>query len=96
MSFLKNLFGLGGANEADATPKVIAEEEYKGYRIAAVHMSAGGEFQLAGWVKKEVDGETKVHNFVRADRLPSKDDVAVVALDKARQLVDEQGDSLFR
>lgn len=96
MSFLKTLFG-GGKNEgAGGEPKELGREEYKGFVIRAIEMKAGGEYQLCGAVEKEIDGETKVHNFIRADRMSSADQVATLALSKGRQIIDEQGDNLFR
>jgi hypothetical protein len=93
MSFWKNLFGGGGeARQAAPAPG----EEYKGFTIRATPMSVGSEYQLAGRIEKDVGGELKVHEFVRADRLSSRDEAASFALAKARQLIDEQGEDLFR
>lgn len=95
MSFLKSLFGGGAAR--DAGPKrALAEEEYKGYTIRAVEMRAGAQYQLAGRVEKDIGGEIKVHEFIRADTLPDRDEVTAASLAKGRQLVDEQGEALFR
>ena len=58
-------------------------------------MSVGSEYQLAGRIEKEIGGELKVHEFVRADRLSSRDEATSFALAKARQIIDEQGDGLF-
>jgi len=94
MSFLSKLFG--GSGGADAGPaKPAAEEEYKGYLIKAVPMQVGGEHQLSGTVEKTIGGELRVHRFVRADRLSTRDEAASRAIDKGRQLIDEQGDRLF-
>ena len=74
--------------------KALAEEDYKGFTIKAVAMSAGGEHQLAGAIEKEIGGELKTYNFVRADKFSSRDDATAMSLAKGRQLVDEQGDGL--
>lgn len=95
MSFLKTLFGGGGDKQAEAGAKVLGAEDYNGFAIRAVQMKVGSEFQLCGEVEKEIDGEAKVHKFIRADRLPSADAAASAALAKGKQLVDEQGDRLF-
>jgi hypothetical protein len=95
MSFLKSLFG-GGSKAGEAgPPKAAAEEEYKGYLIKATPMAVGGEHQLSGTIEKEVGGQLKSYRFVRADRLSTRDDAAARAIDKGRQLIDEQGDRLF-
>jgi hypothetical protein len=93
MSFWKNLFGGGGGEPASAPQS--AGEEYKGFVIRATLMAVGSEFQLAGRIEKDVDGERRTYDFVRADRLSSRDDAESLALAKARQIIDEQGTSLF-
>jgi len=92
MSFWKSLFGGGGARE-EAAP---AGEEYKGFVIRGTPMQEGGGFQLAGRIEKTIGGEQKVYDFVRADRLSSRDEAVSMALAKGRQIIDEQGDHLFR
>ncbi|WP_404402915.1 HlyU family transcriptional regulator [Pelagibacterium halotolerans] len=94
MSFLKSLFG--GGEKKPAMPKVDAHEEYEGYTIKAVLMQAGGEYQIAGTIEKEIDGELKIYKFIRADKFTSKEDAIVATLGKGRQLIKEQGTSLFR
>lgn len=98
MSFWKNLFGGGGSSSEpkSSEPAVLGEESYKGFTIKAIQMQAGSEYQLAGQIDKEVDGEMKTYSFVRADRFSSKDDVASFALTKGRQIIDEQGDGIYR
>jgi len=98
MSFLKNLFGGGGGGDdgAPGAARVLESIEYKGFTVRALEMRVGGEFQLCGEVAKEIDGETKVHKFIRADRLPSADAAKGASTAKGCQLVDEQGDKLFR
>ncbi len=95
MSFWKSLFGGGGAPKSDE-PVVVGEESYKGHTIRAVTMMNGREFQLAGTIEKVIDGETRTYNFVRADRFASRDDMSNVALSKGRQIIDEQGDGIYR
>jgi len=94
MSFLKKLFGNGSGGSAGG-PKVLDSEEYQGFTIKAIEMRVGGEFQLCGAVEKEIGGEMKVHDFIRADRLASGEQAASAALGKGRQIVDEQGEGIF-
>lgn len=96
MSFLKKLFG-GGKAPAPGPAKPTAETEYKGFTLRAEpYPSEGGQFQTAGTVLKAFDGEVKEHRFIRADRFGILDDATEFSLQKARQLVDEQGDRMFR
>jgi hypothetical protein len=94
MSFLKALFG--GGKSGDAGPaKAAAQEEYKGFTIKATPTAIGSEHQLAGTIEKLVGSELKTYKFVRADRLSTRDEAASRAIDKGRQLIDEQGERLF-
>lgn len=99
MSFWKNLFGGGGGSGSagkSIEPAVVAEEAYKGFTVKSLIMPVGSEYQLAGLIEKEIDGELKSYKFVRADRFSSKEDVVSFALAKGRQIIDEQGDGIFR
>ncbi|KKB10092.1 HlyU family transcriptional regulator [Devosia chinhatensis] len=96
MSFFKKLFGGGSASQEPQGDKVLGEESYKGFQIKAIEMKAGSELQLAGLIEKEIDGETKSYRFIRADRMSSVDDLIALALSKGRQIVDEQGNGIYR
>ena|SRR3569623_773914 len=93
MSFWKNLFGGGGGA---AEPEAAAGEEYKGFIIRPTPMAVGSEYQLAGVIEKTINGEAKSYKFVRADRMSSRDEAASFALAKGRQIIDEQGDGVFK
>ena len=96
MSFLSRLFGRAASAEPEPA-KPAATAEHNGFTIRAEpYKTEGGQFQTAGAVTRTVDGETKEHRFVRADRFMSLDEAAEFALHKGRQLIDEQGDRMFR
>lgn len=96
MSFWKNLFGGGTASGAPEGDKVMEQESYKGFVIKAIEMKAGGELQLAGIIEKDVGGEPKSYRYIRAERMASRDDLIPLALAKGRQIIDEQGEHIFR
>lgn len=96
MSFWKNLFGGGSSDAAPVGDKVLGEEGYKGFVIKAIEMRAGSELQLAGMIEKELGGELKTYRFIRADRMSSPDDLTALALAKGRQIIDEQGEGIYR
>lgn len=97
MSFLKRLFGLGGAGaENDKAQAEPVSSEHKGFVILATPFSEAGQFQTCGLIRKEIDGEMKEHKFIRADRFATMDDAVNITLIKARQIIDEQGEGLFR
>jgi hypothetical protein len=96
MSFLSRLFGGSKQETAPAGDAVMGEENYKGFLIKAIEMKAGSELQLAGTIEKTIEGELKTYRFIRADRMSSRDDLVALALGKGRQIIDEQGDHIFR
>ena len=90
MSLLKRLFG------GNAAPAEIPSEEYKGYTITPEPIREGGKFRLAAKITKEIDGEVKVHQLIRADMLQSEDIARKEGAAKAQMVIDQQGDSIFR
>jgi len=94
MSFLKSLFGR--KETQPAAPVALKSVEHQGFTIRAMPFLEGGQHQLAGVIEKEIDGEMKSHRFIRADRFPGAEEAADFALVKGRQLIDEQGERLFK
>lgn len=95
MSFLKSLFG--GRKTAEAKPAgPLKSIEHNGFTIHATPYQEGGQWQLCGVVEKTIDGELKSHRFVRADRFPAVAEATDFTLVKGQQLVDQQGEAIFR
>jgi len=95
MSFLKSLFGRKDtAPAAPAGP--LKSIEHNGFTIHATPYQEGGQYQLCGVVEKLIDGEVRTHRFVRADRFPGAQEAADFTLVKGQQLVDQQGEGIFR
>ena len=93
MSFLKKLFGSGKPAEP-AGP--LASAEHDGFTIHATPYQENGQWQLCGEIEKEIAGTMKRHRFVRADRFASQQDAIDMSLMKARQIIDQSGEKLFR
>ncbi|HEY8579103.1 MAG TPA: HlyU family transcriptional regulator [Beijerinckiaceae bacterium] len=93
MSFWKKLLGLDGAPAAAAPPPT---ETHEGYVIAATPYEANGRWQLCGVITKEIDGVAKEHRFVRADTFDTRKDAEQMTFAKARQMIAQMGDGVFR
>lgn len=90
MSFLKKFFGGGGG---DPTAKA---ETYKDFTIFSEPIKDGATWRIAARIEKEVDGDVKVHQMVRADTLQSFDEAVEASTNKAKALIDQQGETIFR
>ncbi len=93
--FLRRLLRPGGgepaAREESGTPV-----EYKGYVIRPLARRKGSEWLTTGVITKTVADETREHRFVRVDTHSSRDAAEAFTVTKAKQLIDEQGERLFR
>ncbi|HEX8665521.1 MAG TPA: HlyU family transcriptional regulator [Beijerinckiaceae bacterium] len=97
VSFLKAIWswlaGGGGGAASDEAP--MEAVEYKGYRIRPAPYVAPGGFQTAGVIEKDAPDGMKEHRFIRAETHPSRDDAAAFAVQKGRQIIDQQGERMF-
>ena len=91
---LKGLLGrlFGGAR----TEPEIPAEDYRGYRIRPTPYSRNGQFQTCGVIEKDFPDGAREHRFIRAEMHPSREGAVQFTLTKARQIIDEQGDRIFR
>ena len=85
MSLLSKLFG---KSSAPAEPAGI---DYQGFTITPRPMPADGQWRLSAVIEK--DGKT--HHLIRADTLRSSQEADKAAIEKAKQVIDRQGDRLF-
>lgn len=94
MSFFSKIFGSKPKNKNNE-PVILGTEDYNGYKIEALEMKQGSEFMLAGLISKTIDDELKTKKFIRADRLHSKEQASNTAINKGKQIIDQEGDALF-
>ncbi|WP_422370272.1 HlyU family transcriptional regulator [Hoeflea sp.] len=94
---LGSIRGLFGGNGSARRPEPANEPEtYKECRIYAEPMAEGSQWRLAGRIVKGEGPDAREHRLVRADLFSSRDETISATLRKARQVIDEQGDALFR
>lgn len=91
MSLLSKLFG--GAKAAE---KAAQSVEYQGFAITPTPIREGSKFRISARIDKDVAGEMLSHTLIRADVMDGMDDAAEASLRKAKQMIDEQGEGLFR
>jgi hypothetical protein len=95
MSLFSALFGRGGKSAETANAKVADPVAYKGFVIRAAPYKNNGQYQTAGVIERDVEGVRKEHRFIRADAYASYDDAVTFTVNKARQIIDLQGDRIF-
>ncbi|ASJ75236.1 HlyU family transcriptional regulator [Granulosicoccus antarcticus] len=94
-TILGKIFG-NGDNKASAVATAEEAVEYKGVMITAAPINEGGQFRTAGTISKEIDGEQRSVQFVRADINSDRQSAVAHSERKAQQIVDEQGDAIFK
>jgi hypothetical protein len=88
MNFLSRLFG-------KSEPKAPAAILHKDFRIFPQPIKEGAVFRIAARVEKDFGAETKVHSLIRADTRNTTDEAVESSIAKAKQAIDQLGDSLF-
>lgn len=91
MSILSRLFGRPSAPKPEPEPVT-----YKDFRIFVEPIREGGRFRVAARIEREIEGEIRSHQMIRADTCESADAAEEVTMRKARQMIDELGDAIFR
>ena len=93
LGFVKKLFGGG---EGDREPEGAEPVEHDGFVIVATPRKANGGWSTEGRIRKVIDGETKEAYFIRADTSPTREAAITLSVGKARKIIDEQGERVFR
>ena len=88
MNFLTRLFG----KTAPAAPEPILHKEF---RIFPQPIKDGASFRIAARLEKDIGGVVKVHQLVRADTRSNLDEATGASIAKAKQAIDQLGDTLF-
>ena len=90
--FLRKLVaGTPGAASAAADPVA-----YNGFQIVPTPSRTDGGWRVQAVISKEMQGEVKTHEFVRADIVSDRDGAIEMTINKARRTIDEQGERIFQ
>lgn len=87
-SFLSRLFG-------GSAPKIPDPILHKDFRIFPDPIREGAIFRIAARIEKDFGDQTRTHRLIRADTRSTAEEAAQASADKARQAIDQLGDSLF-
>ena len=97
MVLKKLMQALKGGNVGNDDPKAheATPVTYQEMTITPAPLSEGGQFKTAGSITQTVEGATKKTAFIRADNHTSLDAAVEHSINKAKQIIDERGASLF-
>ena len=91
MKFLRGLAGVDG--------KPAAKREavdYKGFEIVPAPRKVPGGWTTEGVISKSEGGTTRSEHFIRADMLMSEEAAVDYSVTKAKKIIDELGERLFK
>lgn len=92
---LRRLFGGAAANE-NAPAAGEPDATYKGVEIFAHPQKENSQWRIGGTLKRTVDDAVVERKFLRADLLDSEDAARMAAVDKARLIIDQNGEALWK
>lgn len=93
MGLFRNLFRRG--ETANQPAKAEAATEHDGYVIHPAPRRQGAGWLIAASITKEFPDGVKEHEFIRADTYPDRDGAVAACIQKAKQIIAEQGDGIF-
>ncbi len=94
---LKFLGKLATSKRQDSDPGNNPEAvTYKGYTITPMPKQDHGQWTTEGYISKDIDGASKSEHFIRVDTHIARNEAANYSIFKAKTIIDEQGDTLFK
>ena len=91
MSWLTRILGV---RQGDPAP--LPEVEHEGFHILPAPQRTAEGWRIAARIRKEIGGEMRTHELIRADVIREEEAAREASLAKARQMIDQQGEALFR
>lgn len=95
MSLLSKLFG-GKSGDGSAAKTKAKPLEHKGFLILPEPVKESGGYRIAARIEKEIDGTLHSHMMIRADTYGAEDTAIEASISKAKQVIDQMGERVFR
>lgn len=92
--FFGKLFG-GNSSDGAANAEAGDAVEHEGYSIVPAPFKDGGQYRTAGIIRREIDGTVREARFIRADNSADRQAALDHSVQKARQIIAEQGERMF-
>ena len=91
-SFFSRLFGGKSTAAPTAATQPVVHNDF---RIFPDPIKDGSAFRIAARIEKTFGAEVKTHQLIRADTRASLDEASEASVAKAKQAIDQLGDTLF-
>ncbi|WP_174800638.1 HlyU family transcriptional regulator [Martelella limonii] len=85
----------GGGNAGKENEQAVKSIVHDECIIFAEPAKEGSQYRLQGRIEKDVNDETLTRTFIRADLFSSQDEAIEWTFRKGRQIIDQNGKSLF-
>ena len=82
--------------DGDSEPQAADPVDYEGYSIIATPRKVSGGWSTEGIIRRQLEDGARETSFIRADTCMSRDDAVQMSISKARKIIDEQGERMFR
>jgi len=91
-SVFKKLFSSGSPGASQSEEPI----EHNGLQVLAEPIQEGSQYRTAGYIQK-MDGDgVQRTRFIRADNHSSRDAAIAHAVQKGKQIIDEQGEAVLQ
>lgn len=92
---LGSIFGkLFGSKDGDSAP-AEAPVEHNGLLVVAEPIKEGSQYRTAGFIEKRQGDEVQRVQFIRADNHSTRESAVTHAVQKGKQIIDEQGEAVL-
>lgn len=91
MGWFSSLFG-----KSSTEPRRGETETVAGYQVTPEPLPRDGQFLTAGIIEDGTGESRREHRFIRADMHPTFEQACSHSLQKAEQIIKEQGQNLFK
>nr|WP_316653877.1 HlyU family transcriptional regulator [uncultured Gellertiella sp.] len=96
-SFVSKFLSFLGTKPADAgAATTSSRESYQDVELVAHPLREGNQFRISGTIERRSGDSLMQRHFIRADVFSNEKDAVDFTFRKARQIVDQQGQTLFQ
>jgi len=93
-SIFKKMFSASGSGDSASSGETPIE--HNGLQVLAEPIKEGSQYRTAGYIQKGEGDELQRTRFIRADNHATRDAAVAHAVQKGKQIIDEQGDAVLQ